>query len=148
MRALTNHRQAAMRQTGWLSPWWWEPNTTQRYEDRIHCTLLFLFFSWSASYQWHIRVLTPKGEGWGRGAKYLPWIYRQLSARRVLSLLNDVPLRTRRALFAVPSAVVMASSRFSTQRRWTALTPFWFSAENVCLWEVVLGMCIGMQTLM
>ena len=34
-------------------------------QNSLHFTVPF--FSWSASCQWHIRVLTPKGEGWGRG---------------------------------------------------------------------------------
>ena len=42
--------------------------------------------------------------------------HRQLRTRRALMLFNDVPLRTRRALML---------------RLFTALTPFWFSTDEI-----------------
>ena len=58
--------------------------------------------------------------------------YRQLSARRALLQVKDVPLRTRRGLS--PYTLYSDSARafwFSTEHLWTAITPFWLSTNDV-----------------
>ena len=57
-------------------------------------------------------------------------IYCQLRARRTFLQLKDVPLRTRRALLLYK---VYGDSAlwFSTEHLWSAVTPFWLSADDM-----------------
>ena len=64
----------------------------------------------------------------------LRWTYHLLSTRRLLTLVNDVPLRSRRALCCTKLIMAITSCWFSTEHGYTALMPFWFSAEDI-IWE-------------
>ena len=52
----------------------------------------------------------------------------------MLSLINDVPLRTRRALYYIgrcTESMSLAPLWFSTEHRWRSLTRFWFWADDI-----------------
>ena len=96
-----------------------------RYPDKsyVHVTVL----TWSISKCLfrntnvnHARLLLHRGDR----------TYHQLSARRVLVLFNDVPLRTRWVilLFCTYSMVIVPFW-FSKEHCWTSLTTFWLSAN-------------------
>ena len=58
--------------------------------------------------------------------------FRQVRARRALTLFNNVLLRTRRALalYKVYGKLAVGPFWFLTEPHWTALVPFWFSTEH------------------
>ena len=61
----------------------------------------------------------------------LIFIYCQLRARRALPLLNDVLLRTRRALWLY-KVYGKAPFWFSMEHHWLMITPFWLSTADIC----------------
>ena len=59
-------------------------------------------------------------------------LFCQLRTRRVLMLLNNVPLmRTTRALSLNKLSVAIVPFRFSVEHRLTALMSFWFSTDDL-----------------
>ena len=55
----------------------------------------------------------------------------QLRARMALSLFNDVPLRTRRALLPYILYTVLSPLRFSAEYGGIVIMPFWLSTDEM-----------------
>ena len=73
-------------------------------------------------------------------------IFRQLRARRVLSLFQDVPLRTRRVLISLFKDVPLRTKMLlSPCRLCTAIAPFWFSTEQ--LWKLIASFWLSTDDL-
>ena len=60
------------------------------------------------------------------------YMYRQLRARRVLSLFKNVPLRTRRVLqYHHRLCSATGLSQFWTEHLWMLIAPFWLSTDYI-----------------